>query len=339
MSGTPVAVRSVAALLLAPALALASVEIFDDARVAAPYLTIGSGARASAMGEAFSAIADDSTAVFWNPAGLAQIGRAQGQFTHSQWIGGFRHEFFGGAFPAGGTFGFAASVLDLGSFDQLDGAGARIGQAFDVSGRILMGGYGRALLDDALLVGVAAKTLNENLGGGIGGRTVSADAGVLVVPWLSAPGLALAGVVQNIGGELAGFRLPLTGRAGAAWRWPGLFLRAAGLGSESRAGPVHRYPWESDEPADELTAAAEVLVPRRGRVEVHAGAEYWLMFAAIRAGYRYRYPANELGGLSGLTLGLGIHGHGFQFDYGFDYAFAPYGDLGDASRFTLLVSF
>jgi hypothetical protein len=38
---------------------------------AGEFLTFGFGARASGIGEAFTAVADDSTAVYWNPAGLA----------------------------------------------------------------------------------------------------------------------------------------------------------------------------------------------------------------------------------------------------------------------------
>lgn len=37
--------------------------------VAAPFLTISQGARATSMGSAFVAIADDPSAIFWNPAG------------------------------------------------------------------------------------------------------------------------------------------------------------------------------------------------------------------------------------------------------------------------------
>ncbi|MDI6782043.1 MAG: UPF0164 family protein, partial [bacterium] len=35
------------------------------------FLTFGVGARAAGMGEAFTAVADDSSAVYWNPAGIA----------------------------------------------------------------------------------------------------------------------------------------------------------------------------------------------------------------------------------------------------------------------------
>ncbi len=37
------------------------------------FLSIGIGARANAMGEAFTGIADDPSAMYWNPAGLTQL--------------------------------------------------------------------------------------------------------------------------------------------------------------------------------------------------------------------------------------------------------------------------
>ena len=40
---------------------------------AGQFLRVGLGARAVGLGGAFSALADDVTAIYWNPAGLAQI--------------------------------------------------------------------------------------------------------------------------------------------------------------------------------------------------------------------------------------------------------------------------
>ncbi len=41
---------------------------------AAPYLKLPMGARGTAMGEAFSGIADDVSALYYNPAGLTSAG-------------------------------------------------------------------------------------------------------------------------------------------------------------------------------------------------------------------------------------------------------------------------
>jgi long-chain fatty acid transport protein len=44
---------------------------------AAGYLLPGQGSRAMSLGGAFTAMADDASAVYWNPAGLARLKRAQ----------------------------------------------------------------------------------------------------------------------------------------------------------------------------------------------------------------------------------------------------------------------
>jgi len=41
------------------------------------YELIGKGGRAAGMGYAFTGVADDATAIFWNPAGIAQMNRAE----------------------------------------------------------------------------------------------------------------------------------------------------------------------------------------------------------------------------------------------------------------------
>jgi len=41
---------------------------------AAPFLSIEVGSRAIGMGGAFVALANDASALYWNPAGLARMG-------------------------------------------------------------------------------------------------------------------------------------------------------------------------------------------------------------------------------------------------------------------------
>jgi len=323
--------------------ALAQAREYDEARVAAPFLKIGQGARAAGMGEAFTAVADDPTAIFWNPGGLAQITDVEVMFTHNQWIEDFRHEYFGVTVPFEGTWSAAYSLLDLGQFSQLDSDTRQPGDTFSVNDQVMQFGYARSFVNGAICAGASAKLIKEDLGDGIRGQTASFSGGILGVPLWEEPRLALAAVVENMGGELSGFEMPTTFRAGVSWRKSGLLAaQAEALPSgieDSEARGTAGYPWQSEELSDSLTLAFDVVAPRRGRMEFHAGLEYWLSFAAVRAGYRFRYPRNDLGGPSGLTLGLGLRGRGFQFDYGFDASYAPYGDLGSASRFAVIVSF
>jgi hypothetical protein len=64
------------------------------------------GIRAQGMGGAFVAVADDPSATFWNPAGLATGGPVGGIFELTRFQSGNRHSFFGGlgSWPLGLTF-------------------------------------------------------------------------------------------------------------------------------------------------------------------------------------------------------------------------------------------
>src|SRR5579859_167847 len=55
---------------------------------------IGMGARAAGMGESYTAVADDSTAMFWNPAGLILARGTELSQTHGAWMLGVTHESF-----------------------------------------------------------------------------------------------------------------------------------------------------------------------------------------------------------------------------------------------------
>ena len=69
---------------------------------AGEFLTLGAGARAIGMGGAYSALADDASAAYWNPAGLAQVDRTQAAFMHSTLHGLDAYDYFNAAHPIGG---------------------------------------------------------------------------------------------------------------------------------------------------------------------------------------------------------------------------------------------
>lgn len=60
-------------IFFANLIALIRVEAAEEGSHAAEFLGHGVGARALGMGSMFVSIADDATATYWNPAGLAQI--------------------------------------------------------------------------------------------------------------------------------------------------------------------------------------------------------------------------------------------------------------------------
>ena len=58
----------------------------DACTTAMPFLSMGMGVRAVAMAKAFCAVADDSSAMYWNPAGLGQIKRGQISIEYTRWF-------------------------------------------------------------------------------------------------------------------------------------------------------------------------------------------------------------------------------------------------------------
>lgn len=76
---------------------------------AAPSQQVPVGARAIAMGGAFSSIADDATALFWNPAGIARIGHQEIAGAHANLFdSGIRDDFAAFVLPL--SPGHAAAV-------------------------------------------------------------------------------------------------------------------------------------------------------------------------------------------------------------------------------------
>ena len=58
------------------------------------YDLLGKGARAAGMAYAFNAIADDATAMSWNPAGMVQIKKPEVAFVNSLTATKYNHIFY-----------------------------------------------------------------------------------------------------------------------------------------------------------------------------------------------------------------------------------------------------
>ena len=275
----------------------------------AQLLKIGVGAKAVGMGESYVAAADDVYATYWNPAGLSLIETSQLGFMHNEWFEDIRYEFLGYVQPIGGLGTLAGSIsyVSIGELDRTDETGKEIGQ-FRPYDLLLGLSFGRRL-NDAISVGVNAKFLREK----IDEETAQAFAvdfgGLYHVP---RSGLILGANVQHVGTKMKfveeSFSLPLNVKLGIAYR----LIDGA------------------------LTVAADLNRPVDNDVNVGLGTEYKIMgIVNLRAGYRYTAGGNDLGTESGLRAGLGIEIR----DYKFDYAFVPYGELGQAHRVSLLASF
>lgn len=86
------------------------------------FLEFGVGARALGMGGAFFAIADDATAAYWNPAGLAYLQRKEFTTMQATLFEQTSFNYMGYAHPTAtkGTFSLGMTQLTSGGFEKVD---------------------------------------------------------------------------------------------------------------------------------------------------------------------------------------------------------------------------
>jgi hypothetical protein len=86
-------------MLLATVLTLFVAAPASADKFAGAFLDGGAGARAMGMGNAYSAIADDASAIYWNPAGLGRTTQNEVMLSHEFRFGNIiDYSFFGGVY-------------------------------------------------------------------------------------------------------------------------------------------------------------------------------------------------------------------------------------------------
>ncbi len=67
---------------------------FAQGEAALPFLLLAPDSRAAGIGESGSGLADNASAIFWNPAGIAFLDGTEFSFTHSKWLPQFNLDLF-----------------------------------------------------------------------------------------------------------------------------------------------------------------------------------------------------------------------------------------------------
>ena len=93
-------------------------------------LSYGLGARAMGLGRAFVAVANDPTAVFWNPAGLELVPRTSFTLFHNQLFEGTIYDFLGFVYPTlnYGTVGLGLARIGTGDIPVTDINNVQLGK-------------------------------------------------------------------------------------------------------------------------------------------------------------------------------------------------------------------
>lgn len=271
------------------------------------FLRLGNGARASGMGEAFTAVADDATSIYWNPAGLAAIEGVELNVTHSEWLTDIRfeqisvvNEMFGGAAGLSFTGVYYGSLDRRGEYPSFASDGTF--SPYDIA---VSAAYGRDVIPN-LSAGISAKLIYEKIDfESATGWAV--DAGIIHRSMIE--GLTLAASMLNLGPQTSfvseKFYPPFQLRGGASYGYDAAWLRGG------------------------IILAADAVFPNDGDAKLHTGVEYnYRRLLSVRGGYKSSYYTQ------GPTLGFGVNYRSLRFDY----AYMPMEfELGDSHRFSLSV--
>ena len=309
-SGLRGAVFALAALSLQPfALSPAFAGDFSVGGIGlngAQELNLGVGARGMAMGEAVTAVADDVTAIHWNPAGLASIPTGSASFMHSVYLDNISYQYAAYGHRIGEREVVAVSVqaVDFGAIQHRDVNNILSG-SFHPRSMLYSFGYAQNVHEieegGDLSAGFAARWLRSTIVATA--DSYALDIGFRVKQTGGDVPNQLAFTAQNMGSgpkfDKQRDRLPFQMKGATAW-YPGAWV-----------------------------LSFEAVAPRGNQPYGAAGIEYkrgWTrtLTGSLRAGYNSMLTASGPGGLRGPTVGMGVELTGFSFDY----AIVPFGDLG-----------
>ena len=293
-------------LLLLPGVLLGQAKV---GTAGAQFLKLGVGARANGMGDAFVAVSNDATAMYYNPAGLTQLYDREVIFTHVDYPAEISYEFVGLAYPLyrfGGVLGFGFYMLNGGDFDETTHEyPLGTGRTFGAREYAATMSYGRNLTD-RFSVGLTLKFIDElyeeeRSSGWAADVGTSYDTGFR--------NFKISMVITNFGPDMTfvreGYPLPINFKFGGA--------------INVLDGAKHKgiFALEAMHPSDNLE-------------KYNAGFEYGYDGKYfLRAGDKFNYDEGT------FSLGAGVRLPWNKRELRLDYAYQDMGTLEQAHRFTL----
>ncbi len=288
----------------------------------AQFLKIGVGARAIAMGDAFIAVANDASALYWNPAGLVQTKEDQVIFSHNEWLVDVKHDFVGALYHLSSNDVIGVSFISLYTEDmpvttEVNPFGN--GQFFSFGDIAFSLTYSKKMTDK-FSFGGTVRYMEETLAN-LKMRGVLIDLGTFYWTGLGSTRFAVA--ISNFGNELApdGKVILYGGREKSDWQSfaPPTMFRL-GFAFEPYQDDQHR-----------VTTSVQLNHPNDNSENVSLGVEYaWKNIFYLRGGYKFNVEDQN------YTFGVGIKAPLGIANVKFDYAYANFTKLGSAHRFSII---
>ena len=309
---------------------------------AAPFLEIDVGSRASSLGGAYTSVANDVSALYWNVAGIAWNQGLQIEFTHSPWLADISYNFFGitQSLPSiSSSIGFSLISLDYGeqlvrTVERPEGTGEKY-----AANDMALGLSFATALTDRFSFGLTTKYITQKILSATG-AAFAIDVGVFYNTTLK--GLRLGASISNFGSQiqLSGRhlttivdpdprvdnfdRVPVSYKTGE-YDLPLLF----------RAGISYQRDLSD---FGDVLFSVDLNHPSHATESISLGLEYgYGKLFYLRGGYKNLFERDSI---TGLSLGAGID-YRMKGSLGirFDYSWSDWGILKSAQRFSVGLAF
>lgn len=338
-------------ILIIPLIAVtlnADIKFSKVGTTAAQFLKIGVG-RATGMGEAFSAIANDASASYFNPAGLAQLTRREAFVNHIDWISDLTHEYLSIALPVTnlGVVAFSVTALTMGNMERLwlddpatviredDSTGLYFGamdMAFAVS-------YARQITDK-LSFGFTGKVISQTIYN-MSASGAAVDLGLLYHTGFKS--LRLAAAVTNFGSSMSFSGLAIEFQDTSYQIKP----RARYVTTATPLPTTFRFGIAYDileMPDNMLTFAADMIHPNDINETINFGLEYvFKKIFFLRGGYIFNTDveySRAMKSQTGLSAGAGFMTNITpNVNIRFDYCYRDMGYLKTSHRVGAIIGF
>ncbi len=315
-------------------------EVSKVGTTVAPLLRIDVGSRAVGMGGAFTAIANDISAMYWNPGGVARITNAEAMFCNTRWIAdvNFNYAAFAINLRNLGVIGLNATFLTMDEMERttISDPEGETGEKFNAGSYAFGLCYARNLTD-RFSIGFNFKYITENIYHS-SAHGIALDVGTLFDTQFN--GLKIGMSISNYG-----TKMQMDGRD--------MLIQADVDPTVSGNNPDINSYLETDKfdlplmfrvgvAMDLLKGAAnsnfilsvDALHPNNDVESVNVGGEYVFnnMFA-LRGGYKSLFnDASE----EGLSFGAGVNYRLFsKTTIKIDYAYQDFGVLKEVQLFTI----
>ena len=310
---------------------------------AAKFLSIGIGPRALGMGGAFTSLANDASAIYWNPAGIANTDQFQGMFANTELFAGISLNYFGLILPAGdiGNFGISATAVNYGSMPvTTESAPEGTGEQFSPASYAFGLTYARPITTD-FVVGATIKLITENIYHS-NATGVGFDIGtIFTTPFY---GVRFASSITNFGTkmQMSGNDLLIrynvdNQRAGSNNSVDAnIKTDPFDLPLRLQIGVSRDFIFMENQ---RFTIAVDGIVPNDNNESVNVGGELSLFddMLSLRGGYKSLFLVDSQ---EGLTLGVGFKYKRAGFiDIGIDYSYQKYTYLGGVNSFGIVIKF